>query len=63
MIGWLAVVAFCTPGECNFFADTKTPYATLDACEEKVNKVVDDMEAIGIPVVIPGCIPIRFTQT
>jgi len=35
----------------------------MEACEEKVNKVVDELEGVGIPVVIPGCIPIRFTQT
>jgi hypothetical protein len=63
MIGWLAVVAFCVPGECNFFADTRTPYPTMEACEERVNEVIDELEALGIPVVIPGCIPIRFTQT
>jgi hypothetical protein len=63
VIGWLAVVAFCVSGECSFFADTKTPYPTLEACERKAAKVVNDMEEMGIPVVIPGCIPIRFTQT
>lgn len=63
MIGWFAVVAFCVSGECNFFADTRTLYPTMETCKEKVNEVIDRLEAVGIPVVIPGCIPIRFTQT
>jgi aryl-phospho-beta-D-glucosidase BglC (GH1 family) len=62
VIGWLAVVAFCLPGECNFFADTRTPYSTKEACEEKVNKVIDELNELGIEVIIPGCIPIRFNQ-
>jgi hypothetical protein len=63
VIGWLAVVAFCVSGECSFFADNRTPYPTMEACKGKVNEVIDRLEAVGIPVVIPGCIPIRFTQT
>jgi hypothetical protein len=35
----------------------------MEACEKRVNEVIDELEANGIPVVIPGCIPIRFTQT
>jgi len=62
MVDWLAVIVICAGGDCAFWADTKTAYATKEDCEEQVRTMTVYFLKNDIQPVMGGCLPIKFTK-
>jgi hypothetical protein len=62
MIDWLAVIVICIQGECAFWADTKTPYESKQACEAKVVEMSKYFTDNNVEPVLATCLPIKFIK-
>lgn len=63
MTDWLAVIVICASGDCAFWADTKTAYATKEDCEEQVRTMTVYFAKNDVKPVMGACLPIKFTRT
>jgi hypothetical protein len=62
MIDWLAVIVICSAGECVFWADTKTPFYSKEACERKVVEMSVYFSNQGIEPALSACLPLKFKK-
>jgi len=62
MIDWLAVIVICSAEECAFWADTKTPYESKAACEQRVAEMSRYFTKSEIEPALGTCLPIRFVK-
>jgi hypothetical protein len=62
MIDWLAVIVICIQGECAFWADTKTPHQSKEACEQQVIEMSRYFTENKAEPVLATCLPIKFVK-
>lgn len=63
MIDWLAVIVICVKGECAFWAETKTPYQSKEACTKVVVEMSHYFTENNAEPVLATCLPIKFLRT
>jgi hypothetical protein len=64
MVEWLAVIAFCMNDQCMFWADTKTPHFSQEACEVKIYEVQAALQSKGVKPedMLSTCLPLKFER-
>jgi hypothetical protein len=62
MVGWLAIIIICAGGQCEFLAETKTPYYSEASCKKIVLSMAEEMTKRGAEVPMISCIPIRWVK-
>jgi hypothetical protein len=64
MVEWLAVIAFCINDQCMFWADTKTPHFSREACEAKVFQAEQMLQSKGVKPdeMMSTCLALKFEK-
>lgn len=62
MIDWLAVIVICAGGECKFWADSKTPHPSQEACAKVLVEMSRYFAENGVEPALGTCIPVKFVK-